>query len=80
MADIPIRITKSLRKRNIEILDYEEGILKCNSCGKCWVREKTLIDTGDKKSFVNLTFRVSWDGRLPSGWWKCPNGCNDIDI
>jgi len=66
---------KTLKQKKIDVLDIEEGIIKCQQCGKSWTLPKSYVNTAEQEGSVKLEFIVDWQGRLPAGWWKCPEGC-----
>ena len=47
-----------MAKVGVEIINFNEGQLRCKACGVVWTPMK-----GKK-------------GRLPRGYWHCPNGHN----
>lgn len=71
MSYKPRRYTKGELKRAGVTLDPLTGNLLCAACLQNWypVRQSIVI-TG-----VHRLQRVG--GRLPLGYWICPNGCND---
>jgi hypothetical protein len=55
-----MRAQQRAEEANIKILGVEVGRVRV-ACKECGTKWSSKLTAG---------------GRLPLGWWKCPNGCN----
>ena len=76
MAEPSDKALRILKRRKVELLDMEYGVLRCKTCGKYWAMDKSKVAKVLENETVLWMYAVDWEF-LRRGWWKCPNGCWD---